>query len=209
MFEGTDGAYLLFVNGKYVSYCGISKRLSETDITDYVIDGENTLDVFVIPFTANSFFEDQDMWRFKRITRDVYLIERPVERIDDYKIETNSRGELTFTALRGECSVSIAGQKKDAKEGIPVHFLCKDVRAWSAETPVLYDLLIESGSEVIGEKVGFRDICVKDGVVLFNGRKIKFKGVCRHDFSGARGCAVSRKDRYPAYMACTGILVTK
>ncbi|GGH73517.1 beta-galactosidase/evolved beta-galactosidase subunit alpha [Pullulanibacillus pueri] len=67
---------------------------------------------------------------------------------------------------------------------------------WSAEHPYLYDLLLllkdSDGKilEVIPQKVGFRSVELKDGVILVNGVEIMFKGVNRHDHHPVYGKAV-------------------
>jgi beta-galactosidase len=43
-------------------------------------------------------------------------------------------------------------------------------------------------------KVGFRQVEIKDGKLLFNGRAIKFKGVNRHETSPENGRTVSREE---------------
>lgn len=71
---------------------------------------------------------------------------------------------------------------------------------WSAQTPYLYSLhaalWMEDGS--CEEKTvfyGFRKIEIKDGVFYVNGRKVKLKGVNRHDFDGDTGWAIA-PERY-------------
>ena len=67
---------------------------------------------------------------------------------------------------------------------------------WSAETPVLYDLVLtlrdrEGGVlEAIAQKVGFRSVEIKDANMLVNGKAIMLKGVNRHDHDADRGKAV-------------------
>ena len=65
---------------------------------------------------------------------------------------------------------------------------------WNAETPSLYTLIIETDSEVIRERVGFRQICVRDGKVLLNGAPIKFRGVNRHESDPVTGSVVCREN---------------
>jgi beta-galactosidase len=63
----------------------------------------------------------------------------------------------------------------------------QQVKKWSAEIPNLYDLYITLKDangltvSVIHRKVGFRTSEIKNGLYLFNGRPIKFKGVNRHE----------------------------
>ncbi|MDE7280699.1 MAG: DUF4981 domain-containing protein, partial [Ruminiclostridium sp.] len=68
-----------------------------------------------------------------------------------------------------------------AKDGYAVSAHIDSPVLWSAERPYLYDLVIWAGEEKIGEKVGFRNIAVQNGVVKINGKAVKFKGVNRHD----------------------------
>ena len=89
VFEGVDSCFYLYVNGKEVGYSQISHRISEFDITKYVKDGTNRLDVLVLKWNKGSYLEDQDKLRFIGIFRDVYLLTRPEKHITDYKIETS------------------------------------------------------------------------------------------------------------------------
>ena len=54
-------------------------------------------------------------------------------------------------------------------------------------------MILQYGSEVICQKVGLRHIEVKNGVMLFNGQAIKFKGVNRHDSDPKTGYVISRE----------------
>ena len=193
-FEGVDGGFSVSINNKQVGFSQISKRLVEFDITDYLNYENDKLDVFVFKFTAGSYMEDQDTWRLKGITRSVYILSRPENRIDDYKIVANDEGVLYFTALRGNCNVLFNGETKRALQGNTVEFYLQDVNLWSAETPNLYDLIIEENGEYIFERVGFRSISIKDGVLLLNKKPIKFRGICRHDFRSDKGDALSDED---------------
>lgn len=77
--------------------------------------------------------------------------------------------------------------------------LIKNARAWTAETPDLYDLQItllnENGiaTEVINKKVGFRTIEIKGADFLINGKRIFFKGVNRHETDPYTAQVVSKE----------------
>ena len=66
-------------------------------------------------------------------------------------------------------------------------------RLWSAESPNLYTLLMELQQpdgktiERVAQQVGFRDIRIKDGQLLINGKAIKIRGVNRHEHDPFRG----------------------
>lgn len=67
---------------------------------------------------------------------------------------------------------------------------------WSAEAPYLYHtlLILKDGTgnivEIIPHKTGFRQVELKDGLMLVNGRAIKLKGVNRHEHHPRLGRAV-------------------
>ncbi|CAM3921947.1 beta-galactosidase subunit alpha [Rahnella bruchi] len=69
-------------------------------------------------------------------------------------------------------------------------------RQWNAEHPELYQLLLtlydDAGQaiSVVPQRVGFRDICVRDGLFFVNGRYLKLHGVNRHDHDHRKGRAV-------------------
>lgn len=195
LFEGVDSCFYLYVNDKYVGFSQISHRVSEFDISEYIVDGENKLDVLVLKWCAGTYFEDQDKWRFTGIFRDVYLLTRPQQHIVDYKIETKADGEVTFRLMEGiSALVTFEGMTKSVRQGETIAFKVSDPHLWSAETPYLYDMDITANGEFIREKVGIREITIKDGVFLLNNMPIKLRGVNRHDFHPQKGAAVSLDD---------------
>jgi len=70
---------------------------------------------------------------------------------------------------------------------------------WSAETPNLYTLVLElkdkkgRSLEFVSAQVGFRKVEIRDGVYLFNGQPVKFKGANRHENFPDVGHAVTRE----------------
>ncbi len=74
-FEGVSSCFYLFVNGSFAGYSQVSHCTSEIDITAYISDGENRLDVLVVKWCDGSYLEDQDMFRLSGIFRDVYILE--------------------------------------------------------------------------------------------------------------------------------------
>ena len=195
IFEGVDSCFYLYLNGKFVGFSQISHRVSEFDVTDYIVDGKNKLDVLVLKWCAGTYFEDQDKWRFTGIFRDVYTLDRPEKHIVDYKIETKQNGEVTFALIEGEDAIiTFCGETKKVRAGEKVCFKVENPKLWSAETPYLYDMDVECNGEFIREKVGIREIEIKDGAFLLNGKAIKMRGVNRHDFHPTKGAAVSLDD---------------
>ena len=194
VFEGVDSAFYLYVNGRFVGYFACSHALSEFDITDFIVDGENTVDVLVLKWNAGSYLEDQDKWRLTGIFRDVYILTRPKKHIFNYRISSFVGGRVEFTPFGLGATVTLDGQTKTVEDGETASFEIDKPKLWSAEEPNLYLAKIESGEEVIYEEVGLCESKVKDGVFLFNGKPIKLKGVNRHDFHPEKGAAVSLED---------------
>ena len=70
---------------------------------------------------------------------------------------------------------------------------------WTAETPNLYTLLLTLKNsdgkvlEVIPTKVGFRQVTIKDGNLLVNGRRVLIKGVDRHEHDPDLGQVMTRE----------------
>ncbi len=69
---------------------------------------------------------------------------------------------------------------------------------WSAEVPNLYTLTIQLMNsdgkvlEAFSQRVGFRDVKIKNGQLLVNGKAITIKGVNRHEFDPETGRVISR-----------------
>lgn len=62
-----------------------------------------------------------------------------------------------------------------------------DPRLWTSETPYLYTLLLQlkdaSGAvvEQIRQRIGFRSVEIRDGMLLVNGQQVRLRGVNRHE----------------------------
>ncbi len=207
-FQGVESGMALWLNGTYVGYSEDSFTPSEFELTPYVKEGENKLAAQVFKWTAGSWCEDQDFFRFSGIFRDVYLYTIPEAHVRDLEARPClngdlSRGELKLTLEaegEGSCSVRLlldgecAAQAQIALKGSAGAALTVEhPRLWSAEEPNLYDLEMEVRTadgnvcEYIREPVGFRRFELKNGVMTLNARRIVFKGVNRHEFCSATG----------------------
>jgi beta-galactosidase len=71
---------------------------------------------------------------------------------------------------------------------------------WSAETPVLYQLIVrllnEEGAEIhqASVSIGFRCVEIKGADLLINGQRVLLKGINRHEDHDTRGRAITRED---------------
>ena len=214
-FQGAESGLALWLNGQFIGYSEDSFTPSEFELTDYLKDGENKLAVQVFKWTASSWCEDQDFYRFSGIYRDVYLYTVPEVHVYDMEVRAIPEEDLKNAVLTLKTKNWGKGtaEVKLSKEGVIVaertlaldgeSSLIAEIKnpcLWSAEEPELYDLELkifdEAGAlqEVIPQKVGFRRFEMKDGIMTLNGKRIVFKGVNRHDFSSVTGRYVSEED---------------
>lgn len=214
-FQGAESGLALWLNGAFVGYSEDSFTPSEFDLTPYIKEGENKLAAQVFKFTSSSWCEDQDFFRFSGIYRDVYLYTIPHVHVQDLRVRTIL--DDTFTKADLEIKVKAEGKGRirltlsDNGEEVCTqeaalerdnNYVIKteNPKLWSAETPVLYDLLLEvmdeegRVTELIPQKVGFRRFEMKGNIMTLNGKRIVFKGVNRHEFSSSTGRQVRRED---------------
>jgi len=214
-FQGAESGITLWLNGHFVGYSEDSFTPSEFELTEYVKEGENKLAAQVFKWTASSWCEDQDFFRFSGIYRDVYLYTVPEVHVYDLQIRAIPDETLSAAALeirtntwgKGEVKITLSKdgetviEDKKALDGEEIYaWKVENPVLWSAEDPQLYDLTMEiyneSGElqEVIPQKVGFRRFEMKDGIMTLNGKRIVFKGVNRHEFSSVSGRHVSEEE---------------
>ncbi|MEG2015387.1 MAG: glycoside hydrolase family 2 TIM barrel-domain containing protein, partial [Clostridia bacterium] len=187
-FDGVDSCYYLYVNGSFVSYCSISHRHSESNITNYLRVGDNELRVIVFKWNCSSYLEDQDKIRLSGIFNKVYILERNTDHICNYRIDTSltSQNEAIVSITSDKnCNYALSVDEKNIvkESGITATFVIKSPNLWSAEIPNLYKLNIEYNEETIYENVGIRKIEIKNKQVLLNGKPIKLYGVNRHSMT--------------------------
>ena len=214
-FQGAESGIALWLNGHFVGYSEDSFTPSEFELTEYAKEGENKLAAQVFKWTASSWCEDQDFFRFSGIYRDVYLYTVPEVHVYDLQIRAIPDETLSAAALEirtntwGKGTVKITLSKdgetviedKKALDGEEIYsWKVADPVLWSAEDPQLYDLTLEVYNEagelqeVIPQRVGFRRFEMKDGIMTLNGKRIVFKGVNRHEFSSVSGRHVSEEE---------------
>lgn len=95
--------------------------------------------------------------------------------------------------------VRLAGQGQVGTDGtviIPMSAPVTAPKLWSAEKPNLYYLVLQlsrAGQPVerVEQRFGFRQIDIKNNIVLWNGQPIKCTGTCRHDFWADKGFALT------------------
>jgi beta-galactosidase len=210
-FGAANSGLYLWVNGKRVGYSEDSKLPAEFDMTPYARAGRNVIAAQVFQWTTGSYLEDQDFWSISGLERSVELIAQPATHIRDFFAQATLADDYRTGLL--DLSVDIAGKaagrrvayrlydgealvaEGQAKAGGKPRFSARlsDVRAWSAETPYLYELVIElldaSGNvvEAVRQDIGFRRVEVTGGQLQVNGKAITVRGVNRHEHHPVTG----------------------
>lgn len=197
-FEGVDSAFYVWVNDEFAAYSQVSHMTSEIDVTSLVHAGENEIKVLVLKWSDGTYLEDQDMWRMSGIFREVYLLFRDETHIRDIfvhcdlddsftdadftvDVDVTGKAEVEWT-LDCPCGETISSGKCEVDEsGKIVVPTVKNAKLWSDEEPNLYTLTLYCGNEYITLPIGARRVEIKDGCVVINGKKVKAKGVNRHD----------------------------
>lgn len=197
-FEGVSSCFYLYINGVQVGYSQGSHMPSEFNITPYLNMGvENRITVQVIKWCDGSYLEDQDFFRMSGIFRDVYILNRENNHIQDFYIKQDLDKE--YNNAKVSIDVDFVNKKpievlyklideknNEISSGVindgKATFNVSSPKKWSSETPNLYTFILETPSEVIAQKIGFRKVETSDnGELLINGVSVKLKGVNRHD----------------------------
>ena len=228
-FEGVDSCFYVWLNGAFVGYSQVSHAVSEFEVTDLLEPGVNTLAVLVLKWCDGSYLEDQDKFRMSGIFRDVYLLARPERAIRDFFVCTvidwteppaadsataDSADVIVDCSFFEDVAVPVTATVLDANGSIiasaiatpcdhaATHTLHIDnPQLWTAETPYLYTLILETPGEAITQLVGVREIRKvahtneygnAHEVVEVNRRPIKLHGVNRHDSDPVTGPVISQ-----------------
>ena len=217
-FGAVKSAFYLWVNGEYAGYSQGAMTPAEFDITDLLENGENQLAVEVYKFSDGTYLEDQDMWFFAGIYRDVYLYHLPESHIfdafataemnDDLSEATleatiktvSAQGKTAVVTLVGFGQSHVLDKRTIEADTFKISASVRDIQLWSAEAPNLYEVKVtlfdgENQVHSVSFDFGFRKIEIKNAVFYLNNQPIKLKGVNRHDYDPETGWVVSKELR--------------
>ena len=192
----------VWVIGKYVGYSEDSKVAAEFNITKYLKPGKNLIAMQIMRWCDGSYLEDQDFWRFTGIAREVYLYATPKVHVQDVFVKQDykqSKGLLNVDVKLAGGKAPVEAKLYDAEGKLVAEGLqatVENAKPWTAETPYLYtlEIAVKKGAEtteVVKQKVGFRNIEIKGGQLLVNGQPILIKGADRHELDPDGGYIVS------------------
>lgn len=171
-FDGVYSAFWVWVNGHRVGYSEDSKGPAEFDVTEHLVKGTNVLAVQVYRWCDGSYLEDQDMFRYSGIFRDVTLRAMPLVNVTDIDVKSDldskysdavldvgldiSNSSSNSASVRFDMAVYDANGKRVPESLVATtisasannHELTrlsvrlKNPLKWTAETPNLYSLVI-------------------------------------------------------------------
>lgn len=221
-FDGVSFGAELWVNGQKAGYHAGSFNAWFVDVTHLVKPGQrNLLALRVSKQTDENKFDNGDFWALGGIQRPTHLIALPLQHVEDVRLVTRLDAAYTNATLDAAVTVhGTPGQKVTVTgrihggdgaelplpvlsasgvvdaEGTARLNLKQEVaapRLWSAEKPNLYYLVVACGEERVQQRFGFRQVELRDGVLLLNGVPIKLFGTCRHEEWGDVGHALDEK----------------
>ena len=215
-FGAAKAALEVYINGQYAGYSQGSMTPHEFDITSLLKAGTNQVTAIVWRYSDGTYLEDQDMWFFSGIYREVYLYAEPKSSIRDFYMradfdedlqDANVKLSLYLKNWQGSGTTRIKASIPALglvlgeqslymlnKAEVLFNTEIKKPAKWSHEQPNLYTVLLEW--EYCGCKYykafrfGFRKVEIRGNVLYLNGKRLILRGVNRHDFDPDHGWAV-------------------
>ena len=193
----------VWVNGKKAGHHVGGFTAFNFDISDLLIDGENTV---IVKVDNKRHAEDVptqifDWWNYGGITRDVKLVKVDSVYLEDYDLHLKKAAnkskvrEIAFTArintkesghkvevyfpelkLKQQLITDAQGQVNGT-----LKVAAKKLQLWSPENPKLYRVDLSVDISTISDEIGFRTIETRGKQILLNGKPIFLKGISIHN----------------------------
>lgn len=197
VFDGVSSCMELYINSQFVGYSQGSRLQAEFDISDFIHNGSNTVTVKVRKWCSGSYLEDQDCFRYNGIFRDVYILSRPSDHIEDIDIKTDNN--TISIHFEGKANIALYDAQKNLISSCyadkEAYFKLKNPIKWNAEEPYLYELKFTCNGEIIRQSVGFVEYGINGrGAFTVNGTEVKLKGVNHHDNHPENGYTMTEEE---------------
>lgn len=201
---GIESLAIINLNGEQAGVVRGSRLTQELDVTDLVVEGENVLHVRVHQWSSNTYLEDQDQWWLPGIYRDVELLFRPAAGIEDAWLRADfnpkngpaapgpgtlipeiraEEAAFPITVAIDELGISATFESPATVGPIPV----PEVEPWSADCPRLYTATVSNEAETLTIRTGFRRVEIVGHEWRVNGKKLRIRGVNRHEYDPKLG----------------------
>jgi beta-glucuronidase len=196
-FGGVNYRAEVFVNKTFMGMHEGGSTAFYVEVTD-VLQADNRIIVAVnntrrpegIPM------DNTDWFNYGGIYRDVEIIRVPKAFIKSFQVgldfaEVKIDGAESGTAVLKIPELNITSEIKITNGTGNCQLSIVNCQLWCLENPKLYEVEILFGEDKITDKIGFRDIQVKEREILLNGKPIFLKGICTHEESVINGRAVT------------------
>ncbi|MBR5687963.1 MAG: DUF4982 domain-containing protein [Prevotella sp.] len=218
LFDGAMSEPHVYVNGSFAGYWAYGYNAFRVDITPYLHQGDNRIDVSLnnveessrwypggglyrpvqlITYGKQGQHQHFDDWAFyfRTISADSHAAKVS---IDAKLVHAAKRSQVTATIYNGNKVIATEVMKPTGKESYHADMTVDNPRLWSPENPFLYRVELEAKNNTylldkITRRVGIRTIKVsKEHGFQLNGVTRKIKGVCLHHDLGPLGAAVNK-----------------
>jgi len=216
-FHPTDSRYLYYLYFGAVSYRadvylnGKKLGMHTGGFTPFNFEIPASLlkakDNFLVVKADNKRYADEvptmntDWWNYGGITRDVKLVEVPVNFIQDFMIQLKKPSGAALSARQHEIDAwvqlnhhpspgeSISVQIPELKFSrrfvasdrlTYISFKLSGLQLWSPEKPKLYKVIVTTTQDKTEDQIGFRTIEARGSKLLLNGRPLFMRGICLH-----------------------------
>lgn len=134
-FGAAKAALEVYVNGAYVGYSQGSMTPHEFDVTKYLNEGENQVTAVVWRYSDGTYLEDQDMWFFSGIYREVYLYAEPKITVRDFYMRADL--DEKYQDAEARLSIYLENFRQTHEEKVHVRAYLKEREELLGETEVL------------------------------------------------------------------------
>ncbi len=184
--DGVDAVGEVWVNGVRLGSTAGSRLVHEFDLSAVLRQGTNSIVLRVVQWAATSYLEDQDMWWLPGVFRDVAVQATPVGGLQDVRVQADvadGGGVLRVEADTRDGAVAVVDVPSLGLTGLAtgVDHELAGIPAWTAETPDLVQVVVRTETERATLPVGFRSITIEDAQLKVNGKRIRIRGVNRHE----------------------------
>lgn len=151
--------------------------------------------------------ENTDWFNYGGVYRDIELIRVPKVHIRNFRIALKPDGTYRHIMARVQLSAPLhetavlsipelgIRQEIALENGTGEVVLDAVPELWSPEQPKLYDVSVTCGRDTVTDRVGFREIRVRDGEILLNGKPLFLRGISCHEESVTHGKALTEEER--------------
>ncbi len=150
-FGGVKSAFYIWINGNKVGYSQGSMTPAEFNITKFLKKENNILAVEVYRWSDGSYLEDQDMWRFSGIYREVYLFSTPKVHIRDFFARCELDENYEDALLKVRINISNYGENDVDQFNVEIALIDAEQQIIGPEILMSKTFSIKSHSEYIIE----------------------------------------------------------